>query len=140
MSLELRGVLFVADLLQSSSPRVDHERYDRSVAVVANAVPLALGDEHRVALAEAHRPPSERARQAPSSTYMICSAFGCRCNRCALPGGSSEESKMIPRAPAMSLLMMFLTIKPSWSGLVITCPATSRPFLISTLRLSSAIR
>src|SRR5215217_3964583 len=82
-------------------------------------------------------PPSERARQAPSSTYMICSAFGCRCNRCTLPGGSSEESKMILRAPATSLSMMFLTIKPSWSGLVITCPATSRPFLISTLLLSS---
>jgi hypothetical protein len=56
VSIELPGVLFVASLLQGSSSRVDHERYYRSVAVVANTVPFALGDEHRIALAEAHRP------------------------------------------------------------------------------------
>src|SRR5215212_1499662 len=78
---------------------------------------------------------SERARQEPPSTYIICSALGCRCSRCTFPGGSSEESKIIPRAPASAPLMMFLTIKPSWSGLVITCPATSRTFLISTVLL-----
>jgi hypothetical protein len=33
--------------------------------------------------------------------------------------------------------MMFLTIKPSWSALVITCSATSLKFLISTALLSS---
>src|SRR5215207_1052008 len=83
--------------------------------------------------------PSERARHEPSSTNMICSALGCRCSRCTLPGGTSEESKMIPRAPASSLLMTFLTIKPSWSGLVMTSAAASRTFLISTILLSQSV-
>ncbi len=46
---------------------------------------------------------------------------------------------MILLAPALSLLMTFLTIKPSWSGLVITCEAASRMFLISTVLLSLSI-
>src|SRR5215212_8517057 len=81
--------------------------------------------------------PSERARHEPSSTYMICSALACRCSRWTVPGGSSTESKMILRAPALSLLMTFLTIKPSWSALVITCSATSLVFLICTVLLDS---
>ena len=48
-------------------------------------------------------------------------------------------SKAQARAPASSLLMTFLTIKPSWSGLVITSAATSRTFLISTVLPSSSI-
>jgi hypothetical protein len=43
------------------------------------------------------------------------------------------------RAPASSLLITFLTIKPSWSGLLITCAATSRMFLIFTIVLSCSI-
>src|SRR5918998_6340992 len=42
---------------------------------------------------------------------------------------------MISRAPVASLLMTLLTIKPSWSGLVMTSAAASRTFLISTVLL-----
>jgi len=51
---ELPRVFLVAGLLQSPGARVDHERYYRPVGVVADAVPLALGDEHSIALVEAH--------------------------------------------------------------------------------------
>ena len=47
--------------------------------------------------------------------------------------------KIILRAPASSLLMTFLTIKPSWSGLVMTSAAASRTFLISTILLSQSV-
>ncbi len=47
---ELLRVPLVASFLQRSGSRVEHERYGRLVGVVADAVPLALGDEHSVAL------------------------------------------------------------------------------------------
>src|SRR5215216_1262931 len=53
--IELPRVLLVASLVQASGPRVDHERYGRLVGVVADAVPLALGDEHGIVLLQAHR-------------------------------------------------------------------------------------
>src|SRR5918997_2790811 len=52
--LELVRVLLVASFLQGSGTRVDHERCGRLVGVVADAVPLALGYEHGIALAQAH--------------------------------------------------------------------------------------
>ena len=52
--IELLRMLLVASVLQSPGSRVDHERYGWLVGVVADAVPLALGDEHSIALAEAH--------------------------------------------------------------------------------------
>src|SRR5918999_491592 len=67
---------------------------------------------------------------------MICSALGWRCSRWTLPGGNSDERRMILRAPVASLLMTLLTIKPSWSGLVMTSAVASRTFLISTVLLS----
>jgi hypothetical protein len=48
-------VFFVAGFLQASGPRVDHERYGWLVGVIADAMPLPLGDECGVALAQAHR-------------------------------------------------------------------------------------
>ena len=68
---------------------------------------------------------------------VICSALGCRCSRCTLPDGISEESRMILRPPVLALLTTFLTIRPSWSDLVITCASTSPTFLICTVLFSS---
>jgi hypothetical protein len=51
--IELLRVLLVASLLQGSRTRVDHERYGRLVCVVADTVPLALADEHGIALLQA---------------------------------------------------------------------------------------
>jgi hypothetical protein len=52
--VELLRVLFVAGFLQTSGPRVDHRRYGWLVGVVADAVPLSLGDEYGVALVQAY--------------------------------------------------------------------------------------
>jgi hypothetical protein len=138
--VEVPRVLFIASLLQDSASRVDHERYGWPVGVVADAVPLVLGDEHRIDLSFGGTgSPPERARHEPSSTYIISSALGCWCSTCTLPGGISEESKMNPRAPASSLLITFLKIKPSWSGVVITSVAASQMFLIFSVLLSFSI-
>src|ERR671917_1782408 len=52
---ELPRMLLVAGLLQGAGSRVDHERYGQLVGVVADAVPLALGDEHSIPLIQADR-------------------------------------------------------------------------------------
>jgi hypothetical protein len=106
-------VLFVASLLQGYGFRVDHEGYGRLAGIIANAVPLALGDELGVALAQTHWLHFGKGEARALEHVHDLLGVGVPVQQVDFAGGSSEEGRMIPRVPAMSLLMMFLTFKPS---------------------------
>jgi hypothetical protein len=78
-------------------------------------VPLTLGDEHSIALVEAHWLSFGKGETRSLEHIHDLLGVGVPVQQVHLSGGNSEESKMLLRVPVSSLLMTFLTIKPSWS-------------------------